>query len=422
MRSLPTWTEIFRIHNFKKTCFACKFRLPSNGLIHILDRHLIIQGYSRVVLRSEELQDLPVDPIEESEAHQSAIMLVDDEAANIKLLERTLRSDGYSNLYSTTDPRTVLDLFQKHKFDLIILDLNMPFMDGFEVMRQLQSLDRDGIPPILVLTAQHDHEYLVHALQIGASDYVTKPFSIEELLVRVRNLIQVQLYHAFIRERNQHLEELVHERTRELYDTRLQIVRRLGRAAEYRDNETGMHIIRMSKMAMILAESSGMSSRDCELILNASPMHDIGKIGIPDYILLKPGKLNPAEWEIMKTHTTIGAEILSGDDSELLSMSRIIALSHHEKWDGSGYPEGLKGEQIPLVGRIVALSDVFDALASPRPYKNGWTLEATMKYIDDNRGKHFEPRLVDLFKERIDDILAIRKKYSDPDQIFRSDV
>jgi len=351
---------------------------------------------------------------ERTDALAASILLVDDEPANVKLLERILRNFGYRDLLSTTDPRTVLDLFQQHGFDLIILDLNMPHMDGFEVMHRLQALGRDDLPPILILTAQHDQEPRGRARGAGAHDYVTKPFAVDELLARVRNLLQVQLYHKSMRGRNQWLEERVRERTEELYDTRLQIVRRLGRAAEFRDNETGLHIVRMSKMSVVLGEAADMCSGDCELLLNASPMHDIGKIGIPDQILLKPAKLEPHEWDIMKTHTSIGAEILSGDDSELLSMARLIALTHHEKWDGSGYPSGLAGEDIPLVGRIVALADVFDALTSERPYKMAWTLEAAMEYIDGNPGKHFDPRLVDLFRSRLRDILAIKDQFAEP--------
>jgi putative two-component system response regulator len=359
-------------------------------------------------------QEMNTVSLRESDTLEATILLVDDEPVNVKLLDRTLRTVGHRNLYSATDPRTVLDLFIKHKPDLIILDINMPFMDGFEVMLQIQNLGHDDLPPILILTAQNDQEHRVRALKLGASDYVTKPFSVEELLARVRNLLQVQLYRKYIHIRNDWLEERVRERTRELYDTRLQIVRRLGRAAEFRDNETGLHIIRMSQMSMVLGEASGMSPSDCELLLNASPMHDIGKIGIPDLILLKPGKLESHEWTIMKTHTTIGAEILSADDSELLTMARIIALNHHEKWDGSGYPNGLKEEEIPLVGRIVALADVFDALTSVRPYKEAWTLEDTMDYINNNRGKHFDPVMVDLLHERINDFMAIKDKFAEP--------
>ncbi len=344
----------------------------------------------------------------------AGILIVDDEPANVKLLERTLRAFGYRNTIATTDPREVLALFQQHECDLIVLDLNMPHMDGFEVMAQLQALKRDDLPPILILTAQHDSQHRVRALQEGAHDYVTKPFEVDELIARVRNLLQVQRYHNTMRGRNQWLEERVRERTQELYDTRLQIVQRLGRAAEYRDNETGLHIVRMSKISALLAGDAGMSEAECELVLNASPMHDIGKIGIPDHILLKPGKLEPHEWEIMKTHASIGADILSGDDSELLAMAREIALNHHEKWDGSGYPHGRRGEEIPLVGRVVALADVFDALTSERPYKKAWSMEAAIGYMNDNRGQHFDPRMVDLFMARLPSILAIQKQYAEP--------
>ncbi len=348
-----------------------------------------------------------------TDALAASILLVDDEPSNIKLLQRTLQAFGYLNLIATTDPRTVLPLYRQHAFDLIVLDLNMPFLDGFGVLRQLQELGED-LPPVLILTAQNDHEHRVRALRAGAHDYVTKPFAVDELVARVRNLVQVRLYHNAVRTRNHWLEERVRERTRELYDTRLQIVRRLGRAAEFRDNETGLHIVRMSKISALLGAAAGMAEEDCELLLNASPMHDIGKIGIPDQILLKPGKFEPNEWEIMKTHASIGAEILSGDDSNLLSMARVIALSHHEKWDGSGYPNGLVGENIPLVGRIAALADVFDALTSERPYKKAWSVEAALGYIEANRGKHFDPRLVDLFQAQLAEIEAIRDQYAEP--------
>jgi putative two-component system response regulator len=208
---------------------------------------------------------------------------------------------------------------------------------------------------------------------------------------------------------------LVRERTSELNHTRLEIVRRLGRAAEYRDNETGFHIIRISKVVALLGKSCGMNEYQCDLLLNAAPMHDIGKIGIPDKILLKPGKFNPEEWEIMKTHARIGAEILKGEDSnsELLSLASEIALTHHEKWDGSGYPNALSGEQIPLAGRITALADVFDALTSDRPYKHAWSVEAAVDYIQSQAGSHFDPGLVDNFLSLMPQIQQISDEYSD---------
>jgi putative two-component system response regulator len=210
------------------------------------------------------------------------------------------------------------------------------------------------------------------------------------------------------------LEDMVRARTEELRRTRLQVVQRLGMAAEYRDEETGNHILRMSHTCALLARAVGWSEAACELILNASPMHDIGKIGIPDAIMLKPGKLEPHEWEIMKTHAAIGGKLLEGDDSALMRMAREIALTHHEKWDGSGYPGGLAGEAIPQSGRIAALADVFDALTSVRPYKKAWTIEAAVGYIEENSGKHFDPELVAVFPRELPGIVAIRERFAEP--------
>ncbi len=356
-------------------------------------------------------------PYQAAESHSNAnLLIVDDEPTNIKLLEKMLQLDGFRLITSVQDPRKVASLCNESKFDLILLDLNMPHMDGFEVMADLQQrFGPANLPPILVLTAQHDQTYRLRALRCGARDYLTKPFDRDELMARVRNLIEVHYYQKNIRQQNAILEDKVRERTQEIYNTRLQIVQRLGRAAEYRDNETGLHIIRMSEMSALLGRAAGMDTTHTEILLNASPMHDIGKIGIPDHILLKPGKFEPVEWEVMKTHTTIGADILSGDDSDILLMAREIALTHHEKWDGSGYPYGLSQEAIPLVGRIVALADVFDALTSTRPYKKAWTTEASVEYIQANSGKHFDPDLVKTFMEILPAITAIKTRYAEPD-------
>lgn len=341
------------------------------------------------------------------------LLIVDDEPVNVKLLERTLAKVGYTNTQSTMDPRLVCDLFALHNYDLILLDLNMPYMDGFAVMRALA--ERFGTSPqVLVLTAQSAQEFRTQALELGARDYVTKPFERNELLHRVRNLLESKLYREGLERLNESLEHKVSARTAELNETRLQVVRRLGRAAEYRDNETGLHIVRMSKISRLLGAAMGMSEEDCDLLLNASPMHDIGKIGIPDHILLKPGKFEPDEWETMQQHSQIGADILEGDKSELLRMAREIALTHHEKWDGSGYPNKLKGEDIPLVGRICAIADVFDALTSVRPYKKAWAVDDALKLIQENKGKHFDPALVDAFMDNLDEILIIRDDHKEP--------
>lgn len=342
------------------------------------------------------------------------LLIVDDEPVNVKLLERTLAKAGYQDIESTMDPREVCDRIAARDHDLILLDINMPHMDGFDVLAALKERF-EHLPPVLVLTAQSAQEFRTQALEMGAQDYVTKPFERNELLHRVSNLLESRLYRYGLERLNESLEEKVSERTQQLQQTRLQVVRRLGRAAEYRDNETGLHIVRMSKISRLLGEAIGMDEYQCDLLLNASPMHDIGKIGIPDHILLKPGRFEPDEWETMKQHAQIGADILDGDGSDLLDMARDIALTHHEKWDGSGYPNGLKGEEIPLVGRICALADVFDALTSERPYKKAWAVDDALQLIRDNRGSHFDPQLVDLFMQNLDAIMAIRDSHQEPD-------
>jgi len=343
------------------------------------------------------------------------ILIVDDESVNLKLLDKMLSAQGYSNLVLVQDSRQVLEIYRQARTDLILLDINMPHLDGFEVMEQLKALDDPLFPPVVILTAQHGQDFLLRALNSGARDFITKPFYCNELLARVRNMLDAQLMHRMHYDQKAVLNEMVRTRTDELRRTRLQVVQQLGRAAEYRDNETGNHILRMSHISALLAKSIGWNEADCELMLHASPMHDIGKIGIPDHILLKPGKFEPEEWEIMKTHAVIGANILEGDDSDLMKCAGEIALTHHEKWDGSGYPYGLSGEAIPLVGRIAALADVFDALTSVRPYKEAWTVEAAVDLIKENRGTHFDPDLVTVFFEQLPGILKIRDQFSEPE-------
>ena len=349
-----------------------------------------------------------------TETLNAKILVVDDEAANVLVLRKMLESRGYVNIVTTQDPTQTLKLYKEHESDLILLDINMPVMDGYEVMKHLCEECNNVLPPILVLSAQHTQSFRQRALDNGALDYVTKPFNAEELLSRVHNLLSVEMANKYMRLQNEILEQKVQERTNDLHNTRLQVVRRLGLAAEYRDNETGLHIIRMSKMAVVIAQAAGLDEKECDLLLNAAPMHDIGKIGIADHILLKPGKFEPEEWKEMQTHAQIGANILSGDDSDLMRMAHDIALTHHEKWDGNGYPNGLKGDEIPLVGRITAIADVFDALTSVRPYKKAWTVEDAVKLIKDESGKHFEPRLVDIMVEKLDQIVEIKHKYAEP--------
>lgn len=350
-----------------------------------------------------------------AERPAETLLIVDDEPANLLLLERMLSSQGYQQLELVADPRRVIERYQACRPDLVLLDINMPHLDGYEVIEQLKALGDPLLPPIIVLTAQHGREFQLRALAAGARDFVTKPFDLNELAMRVRNMLDAQLAHRLLHDQKAVLEEMVRERTEALRKTQLQVVQSLGMAAEYRDEETGIHILRMSHTCALLARAVGWDEAQVELILHSSPMHDIGKIGIPDAILLKPGKLDPAEWDIMKTHTAIGARLLGGDDSDLMRMAREIALTHHEKWDGSGYPLGLAGTAIPQAGRIAALADVFDALVSERPYKRAWSIEAALDFIREQSGRHFDPELTEVFLARLPEILEIRTRFSEPE-------
>ncbi len=347
------------------------------------------------------------------------ILLVDDQLVNIKLLEKLLRQAGFSSIFSTTQPTEVKSLYFDNGIDLILLDIRMPDMDGFAVMAELQAEIENDYLPILVVTAELTSQTRERALSSGARDFITKPFDQAEVIQRIINMIEVRLLHKQILLQNETLEEQVRQRTQELEDSRLEIIKRLGRAAEYKDNETGNHILRMSHFAQMLAKAVGLSQEQTDNILLAAPMHDIGKIGIPDSILLKPGKLEPDEWAIMQTHVTIGADLLAGTDIPLLEMARNIALSHHEKWDGSGYPRGLSGTAIPIEGRICAICDVFDALTSERPYKKAWPIEEAVAFLRQQKGQHFDPQLVDLFEAILDEVLSYRSAHLDEAAVNR---
>ncbi|MBN2886395.1 MAG: response regulator [Chromatiaceae bacterium] len=351
----------------------------------------------------------------DTDIQAARILVVDDERANLVLMERVLRTAGYTNLVLIQDSREVLERYRDEPTDLILLDIRMPHLNGFDILDQLSGLDDPLISPVLVLSAEYNREAVLRALHAGARDFIGKPFDRAEVLAKVRNMLEVRLAHRLSHNQRLLLEHLVAERTHQLRDTRLQVVHRLGRAAEYRDNETGAHILRMSHTSALLARQLGWEEADVECMLHASPMHDVGKIGIPDHILLKPGKLDAEEWAIMQTHTTIGGDILNGDDSDLLCMAREIALTHHEKWDGSGYPKGLAGEDIPPSGRIVAIADVFDALTSARPYKAPWPLEQALDYLRQGSGQHFEPRIVEVFFDLLPQILEIRARFTETD-------
>jgi putative two-component system response regulator len=356
------------------------------------------------------------EPIKEK---TPVILVVDDEDMNLRLLEALLRPQGYQVVLAR-DGQEALAQVAATPPDLILLDIMMPRMNGFEVAQRLKSQPDTMLIPIVVVTALQDVEDRVRAIETGADDFLTKPVDRLELRARVSSLLKVKAYNDHMRDYRAHLEAEVALRTEELktaYEkiTRasLETIHRLSRAAEYKDEDTGSHILRMSNMAAVVARRLELGETTVQRILYASPMHDIGKIGIPDHILLKPGRLTPQEWEIMRRHTTIGGRILEGSTEGFIKLAEVIALTHHEKWDGSGYPRGLKGNRIPLVGRIVAISDVFDALLSRRPYKEPFSLEKSLEIIREGRDSHFDPQVVDVFMEALDEILDIRNKYMD---------
>jgi putative nucleotidyltransferase with HDIG domain len=330
------------------------------------------------------------------------ILIVDDEPQNVELLKKVLDRAGFSRIESTNDPREAVPMYIKLRPDIILLDLHMPHMDGLEVMDSLTQLaESTSYLPILMLTGDHNAQSRREALSRGAKDFVNKPFNNDEVLLRIRTLLETRFLYLQIQSQNQLLEAKVRDRTKELEAAQIEIIERLARAAEFRDDNTGQHTERVGQMAALLAREIGLPDGTVTLIRRAAPLHDVGKIGIPDSILLKLGKLTDEEFALVKTHTTIGARILSGSRFNLLRLAEEIAFSHHERWDGSGY-EGMMGEAIPLAGRIVAIADVFDALTQKRPYKAAWPVTDAIGEIGRQRGLQFDPSLVDAFLRVID--------------------
>jgi len=337
--------------------------------------------------------------------------VVDDTPENIDILSDTLRPT-YRVKAALNGERALAIAGTTPKPDMILLDIMMAGMDGLEVCRRLKADPNTASIPVIFVTALAYGPHEETGLSLGAVDYLTKPISPPIVLARVKT-------HLALARQNQELESKVRERTDELTRSQLEIIRRLGRAAEYRDNETGLHVIRMSHYAHLIARAHGVEASWCECLLNAAPMHDVGKIGIPDAILLKPGPLSPDEWATMKQHPVIGADIIGNQDSDVMRMSREIALGHHEKWDGSGYPYGLKGTEIPLSARIVAIADVFDALTTERPYKHAWSVDAALSHMIEQDGKHFDPDLFKIFLKLMPSILEIKERYREELAPFR---
>ncbi|MDE1150793.1 MAG: response regulator [Azospirillaceae bacterium] len=338
------------------------------------------------------------------------ILVVDDLPANIELMEGVLGAAGYNNITGTTNPREGLALYESMRPDLVLLDFRMPGLDGPAFIRAANALVPGIRPPILVVTAQGDEQTRRSALEAGARDFISKPFALWEMLARVQNLLELQMLLKDKENQASRLEAAVAERTRELEHTHLEVVRRLCAVGEFRDDETGRHVNRIGALSGRLAVLAGCLDADADLIASAAPLHDIGKVAIPDAILLKPGRLTDPEWQVMKTHAEAGASILTGSRIPVLDLAADIAISHHEKWDGSGYPNALSGESIPLPGRIVAVVDVFDALLSHRPYKEPWPVEKVIAHMQAESGRHFDPTLVDLLVRNVDEMLVLRRE------------
>jgi putative two-component system response regulator len=337
------------------------------------------------------------EPMDDDAPTEGRILVVDDEEANVLLLKRTLERAGYVDIAVTTDPREVAGLVVEFEPDLILLDLLMPHLDGFAILDQLRSTIPDGtFLPVIVLTADATRETKQRALGSGAEDFLTKPFDVVEVTLRIKNLLQARHLHLQLQGQNELLEARVRVRTKALEEAHNETLDRLALAAEYRDDDTGQHIRRVGRASALVAGELGLPKADLALIERAAGLHDLGKVGIPDSILLAPRKLTPQEFEVVKTHTVIGANILSGSPSPLLKMAERIAWAHHERWDGSGYA-GLVGEDIPLVGRITTVADVFDALTHERPYKRAWPVDEALAEIAAQRGRQFDPQVADAF-------------------------
>lgn len=330
--------------------------------------------------------------IHEELSKSKTLLLVDDEATNLHILRQMLQND-YRLLFAK-DGRQALAIAEEQQPDLILLDILLPDLSGYDVCRELKHNPRTLKIPVIFVTAMFDSVNETQGFEVGGVDYIIKPLSPTVVRARVANQLSLV-------------------RAEELQTIQLQLMFKLAKAAEYRDNETGRHVIRISHYSRLLALAAGYSEQAADEVFYTAPMHDVGKIGIPDRILLKPGPLDAEEWAIMRKHPEIGANIIGEHESSLLKLASIIAQSHHEKWDGSGYPKQLKGEEIPQVARIVALADVFDALTTKRPYKEAWPVQEAVDYIQQQSGKHFDPELVGLFMTILPDILEVKTRWAE---------
>ena len=373
-------------------------------------------------------------PVQRAEA-RAKIMIVDDEPINVMAVRKYFQDAGFTNLAATSDPRQIMAALERENPDVLLLDIMLPGVDGLHVLQSIRSSDRFARLPVIILTAVDDRKVKAAALELGATDFLTKPVDSLDLVPRVRNVLAVKSHQDYLCQYADELERQVQLRTAELEASRLEVIHCLGRAAEYRDNDTGMHVLRVGRYAGIIARQMGLDPAMVELIEHAAPLHDVGKIGIPDAVLLKRGKLTEDEFDVIRRHCEFGkrivdemssedrrtlachadaaANILNISSSPTLRMATRIAMTHHEKWDGTGYPRGLRGEQIPLEGRITAVADVFDALSNDRPYKAAFPLEQCFAILEAERGKHFDPRVLDAFFARRKEVIGVRLEYTE---------
>jgi putative two-component system response regulator len=362
-------------------------------------------------------------------------MVVDDEPTNVKVVSRLLKLDGYEDFITTTDARTAVEMARRELPDLILLDVMMPHVSGLEILSTMRLAEETRFTPVVILTASTDRETRLDALHRGATDFLNKPIDPSELVLRVHNVLSIKTYQDQLKNYSRDLEAAVRLRTAQLEDSQQDVIRCLARAAEYRDDDTGHHVVRVGKYVRIVAEAMGICGRELDTLEQASQLHDVGKIGIPDYVLLKPGKLTAEEFAIIQTHsligdrilerctqeeeialvghTELGAAMLDVGHSHVLDLARRIALTHHEWWNGEGYPYGLRGDDIPLAGRITAVADVFDALSTRRCYKDAFPVEECFSIMEAKRGAQFDPHVLDKFLENRERILNVKMQYVD---------
>jgi putative two-component system response regulator len=401
----------------------------TDEILSTLERHHTVPGAAD----QQQAAQSAVDPKEL--LRNAKIMIVDDEPINVKVACKYLKLEGYQNFVTTTNSKEAVDVVNREQPDVMLLDIMMPDVSGLDILAALRADERWMHLPVVILTAANDRETKRQALELGASDFLGKPVDPTELIPRLHNVLVVKRHHDHMEKYSHELEAEVLRRTAELARSRQEVIHCLARAAEFRDDDTGRHVLRVGRYARLIAAELGWEGERLEMFEQAAQLHDIGKIGIPDSILLKPGKLGPEELEIMRkhsgygkrimhtlpdhesnvlrSHTELGSRLLQETHSPILALASIVALSHHERWDGTGYPLGLAGEDIPIEGRITAVADVFDALSSKRPYKPPYPLNQCFEILKEGRGTHFDPQAIDAFFRCRQQIVQIQLEYAD---------